>query len=101
MRHEDCKVGMVVMADDASRTGTITYIDEKPFVHVRSGSVPAEFLVNSSDLHQKPMTVGDLVRALQGLPQELLIETEGCDCTGDVGQVTRGATSVMLERTKR
>ena len=34
------------------------------------------------------MTVGDLIRELLVLPQDYVISTEGCDCYGNVTEVT-------------
>jgi hypothetical protein len=51
-----------------------------------------------------PMTVKDVIAALQSMPQDAIVETEGCDCTGRVGEVALytyldGTTVVTLNRT--
>lgn len=35
----------------------------------------------------KQLTVAELIRLLQGMPQEALVWTEGCDCEGEANGV--------------
>lgn len=45
------------------------------------------------------MTVAELIKALQAMPQDAEVTTEGCDCDGDVAKVTDcGSDGVYLER---
>lgn len=40
------------------------------------------------DTEKGPLTVRELIAELQKHDLDLLVETEGCDCDGDVGRVT-------------
>ncbi len=46
-----------------------------------------------------PMTVKQLREALSSYPDDAEIETEGCDCFGDVGHVQQHTGKVLLCRT--
>ena len=44
------------------------------------------------------MTVAELIRDLQALPQSLDVMTEGCDCHGDVARAVVDRGGVLLVR---
>lgn len=56
-------------------------------------------IVNSSG-ENVPMTVSELILALQQMPQDAVVVTEGCDCDGKVEQVQVWGTDVHLKRSQ-
>lgn len=49
-------------------------------------------------MNSKPMTVAELIAALQVVPQHLQVISEGCDCYGDIVSVEADEESVLLRR---
>lgn len=55
-------------------------------------------IINSSNA---PMTVAELIAALQQMSQDAVVITEGCDCDGKVEQVQVWGGDVYLKRSQR